>query len=196
MFHSITAEIKSQMSRLEALDAVDRADGTPRLKRLRQIPPETGQFLSLLAASVPPGDIIEIGTSAGYSTLWLILACQETGRKLTTYEVLPEKVQLARDTFSLAKVEDFVTIVECDARQAISDHKEIAFCFLDAEKDVYAACYEQIVPRLVKGGFLIADNAINFRTALEDMLAAALADGSVDAMIAPIGKGLLICRKI
>jgi len=196
MYHPIPAEIKSQMSRLEALDARDRADGTPRLKRLRQIPPETGQFLSLLAASVPPGDIIEIGTSAGYSTLWLILACQETGKKVTTYEVLPEKVQLARETFSLAKVGDFVTIIERDARLALSNHKDIAFCFLDAEKDTYAACYEQVMPRMVKGGILIADNAINFRLALEDMLAAALCDQRVDAMIAPIGKGLLICRKI
>ncbi len=196
MFDTITTEIRSQMNRLEAMDAIDRADGTPRLKRLRQIPPETGKFLALLAASAPPGDFIEIGTSAGYSTLWLILACQETGRVLTTYEVLPEKVQLARETFNLAKVEDFVTIVERDARQAISDHKEMAFCFLDAEKDAYAACYQHVIPRLVKGGFLVADNAINFRSALEDMLTTALNDQNVDAMIAPIGKGLLICRKI
>ena len=196
MFHSISAEIKSQMSRLEALDARDRADGTPRLKRLRQIPPETGKFLALLATSVPPGDIIEIGTSAGYSTLWLILACQETGRKLTTYAVLPEKVQLARETFYLSKVENFVTIVESDGCQALSEHEKIAFCFLDAEKDAYAACYQQVIPRMVKGGYLVADNAINFRTELEDMLTTALDDQTVDAMIAPIGKGLLICRKI
>ncbi len=176
MFHPIPVATKSQMSRLESLDAIDRVDGTPPLKRLRQIPPETGQFLSLLAASVPPGDIIEIGTSAGYSTLWLILACQETGRKITSYEVLPEKVQLARETFRLAEVGEFVTIVEQDARQALSAHKNIAFCFLDAEKDTYAACYEKVIPRMVKGGILVADNAINFRTALEDMLAAALRD--------------------
>ncbi len=196
MFHPIPAATKSQMSRLESLDAIDRVDGTPRLKRLRQIPSETGKILALLAASVPPGDIVEIGTSAGYSTLWLILACQETGRQVTTYEVLPEKVQLARETFRLAEVGEFVTVVEQDARQALSAHKDIAFCFLDAEKDTYAACYEQVIPRMVKGGILVADNAINFRTALEDMLAAALRDQRVDAMIAPIGKGLLICRKI
>ena len=81
-------------------------------------------------------------------------------------------------------------------RQSISNHKDFAFCFLDAEKDVYTACYDQVIPRMVKGGFLIADNAINHRAALEDMLASALDDQSVDATIAPIGNGLLICRKI
>ena len=196
MFHNIPAPIRSQMIRLESIDAADRLDGTPHLKRLRQVPPETGKFLALAAASIPGGDIIEIGTSAGYSSLWIMLACLQAGRKLTTYEVLREKVQLARETFRLANVEDHLSLVEADARYALSLHNKIAFCFLDAEKDVYAACYEQVVPRLVKGGFLIADNAINHRVSLDEFLTAALHDKRLDALIAPIGKGLLICRKI
>ena len=71
MFHDISPEIQIQMQRLEAIDAKDREDGTPRLQRLRQIPPETGKFIALLAANAPAGQMLEIGTSAGYSTLWL-----------------------------------------------------------------------------------------------------------------------------
>jgi predicted O-methyltransferase YrrM len=126
------------MQYLEHADAVDRADGTPRVDRLRQIPPETGKFIALLAASAPKGVILEIGTSGGYSTLWLAIACRETGRTLTTYEVLPEKAKIAEQTFDLAGVTDVVKLVQADARFYINDYPEIAFCFLDAEKEVYA----------------------------------------------------------
>ncbi|PKN83812.1 MAG: methyltransferase, partial [Chloroflexi bacterium HGW-Chloroflexi-7] len=72
---------------------------------------------------------------------------------------------------------------------------KIAFCFLDAEKEVYQECYETVVPKLVKGGLLVADNAINHQATLQPMLDRALADERVDAMIIPIGKGELVCLK-
>src|ERR1035438_8693251 len=105
MFHPIREPVLARMRHLEQLDAVDRQDGTPLLERLRQIPPETGRFLALLAAGAPDGQLIEIGSSAGYSTMWLALACEMTGRSLTTYEVLPEKAAWARETFRVAQVE-------------------------------------------------------------------------------------------
>jgi caffeoyl-CoA O-methyltransferase len=196
MFHSIPPAVLSRMKYLEQLDARDREDGTPRLQRLRQIPPETGRFLALLAATVPEGEYLEIGTSAGYSTLWLSLACRMLGRTITTFEVLPEKVKLARETFQTAQVEDTVRLVAGDARQYLVQYSKIGFCFLDAEKEVYGDCYEAIVPNLVKGGLLVADNAINHRETLQPMLDRALCDERVDAMIVPIGKGELVCRKI
>lgn len=186
----------ARMQYLERQDAQDRGDGTPRLQRLRQIPPETGRFLALLAAGAPAGACLEIGTSAGYSTLWLAMACESQGRCLITFEVLPEKVKLARDTFRMAQVEATVTLVEGDARQHLSQIDGIGFCFLDAEKEVYAECYEMIVPRLVKGGLLVADNAISHQQDLQPMLDRALADERVDALLVPIGKGELVCRKI
>lgn len=173
----------------------NRSDGTPRLERLRQIPPETGRFLLLWAASAPEGAYIEIGTSAGYSALWLALACRATGRRLTTFEVLPRKAQLARHTFVRAGVCDVVELVEDDFLQHAHAIDRIGFCFLDAEKEAYRSCYDAVVPRLVSGGILIADNAINHRETLQPMLDAALADELVDALVVPIGKGELVCRK-
>jgi predicted O-methyltransferase YrrM len=183
------------MEYLEKIDTRDREDGTPRLQRLRQIPPETGKFLALLAAGAPEGKVIEIGTSAGYSTLWLALACEMQGSRIDTFEVLPEKVQLAHQTFQAAQVENIVNLVAGDAREYLEQYDDIAFCFLDAEKEVYADCYELVIPRLVKGGLLVADNAINHRATLQPMLDRALADERVDALIVPIGKGELVCRK-
>jgi len=196
MFHQISKNIQKQMHRLEQIDAKDRKDGTTRLKRLRQIPPETGQFLALQAVNVPEGQIIEIGTSAGYSTLWLALAALETGRKITTYEILEEKIQLAKETFREAEVETVVELVAGDALEYLGEKQEIAFCFLDAEKEIYQACYDTVIPKMVSGGYLIADNAINHQETLQSMIENALRDIRVDAMVAPVGKGLLICRKL
>ncbi len=149
-----------------------------------------------MAAGAPEGAVVEIGTSAGYSTMWIALACEMLGRTLTTFEVLPEKVRIARETFKLAEVEAIVNLVEGDAREHLAHIDEIGFCFLDAEKEVYADCYELVVPRLVKGGLLMADNAINHRETLQPMLDRALSDERVDAMILPVGKGELVCRRI
>ncbi len=195
MFHEIPTAMLDRMHELERRDQEDRIDGTSRLDRLRQIPEETGRFLALWAASAPAGALIEIGTSAGYSTLWLSLACRATARTLTTFEVLPAKVALARETFSRAGVNDLVRLVEGDFLDYADELDQVGFCFLDAKKEVYEACYNAVVPRLVPGGILIADNAINHRETLQPMLDAALADERVDALVVPIGKGELVCRK-
>jgi len=184
------------MEYLEELDTKDRIDGTPRIERLRQIPPETGKFVSLLAASAPKGEFLEIGTSAGYSALWIALACKLNGNKLITFEILEEKAELARETFELTGLQDVVELIEGDARDYIQNYQNISFCFLDAEKEVYEDCYDLIIPNMVKGGILVADNAINHYETLKPMLDKALADERVDALILPISKGELVCRKI
>ena len=196
MFHQISEAMMTEMQRLEQIDAQDRKDGTPRLKRLRQIPPETGRFLALIAANVPEGQMLEIGTSAGYSTLWLSLAAIAIGRKIVTFELLEEKIRLAKETFQAAQVADVIELVSGNALEHLGKYREIALCFLDAEKEIYQACYDAVVLNLVSGGYLIADNAINHREILEPMIEESLRDQRVDAMVAPVGKGLLICRKL
>lgn len=196
MFHNIRLSVAERMRFLEQRDAEDRGDGTPRMQRLRQIPPEAGKFIALLAASAPEGAYLEIGTSAGYSTLWLALAAETLGRRVTTFEVLPEKAAMARETFQMAGVGNVVELVAGDVRRHIENYQKIAFCFLDAEKEAYGEIYDLVIPRMVSGGILVADNAINHREALERMLNQALTDERVDALIVPIGKGELVCRKL
>ena len=196
MFHNIPQAIAERMHYLERMDAQDRGDGTPRDQRLRQISPETGKFLALLAAGAPEGTWIEIGTSAGYSTLWLTLACRKVGNKITTFEWQAEKGKLAEETFKSAGVETTVELIIGDAREYLENYKNVSFCFLDAEKEVYQDCYEAVIPNMVSGGILVADNAISHRDELQPMLDCALNDRRVDALIVPIGKGELVCRKI
>lgn len=196
MFLNIPAAVGRRMEYLEALDARDRKDGTPRLQRLRQIPPETGKFIALVAAGAPAGVWIEIGASAGYSTLWLALAARQVGRKVVTFEILPAKVALAAETFRLAEVTDVVELVAGDARQYLDRYQAVAFCFLDAEKDVYSECYDQLVPRLTSGGWLVADNVISHQAELQPLVTRAESDSRVDALVVPLGNGELVCRKI
>lgn len=196
MFHNIPKEFLDRMQHLESVDARDRRDGTPRSLRLRQISRETGRFIALLAATAPEGDCIEIGTSAGYSTLWLALARRAAERGVVTFEASAEKVGLARETFRLTGLEDVVRCIEGDAREYLTDYDRTSFCFLDAEKEVYLSCYETVIPRMLRGGLLVADNVISHREILEPFIERALRDERADALTVPIGSGLLVCRKL
>jgi caffeoyl-CoA O-methyltransferase len=195
MFNDLNVKVRDVMRELEVRDERDRDDGTPHLERLRQITPETGRFIALWAASAPAGEMVEIGTSAGYSALWLAQACRLRGGRLTTFEILPEKARLARETFERTGVDDVVRLVEGDFLDHVDEFRDIAFCFLDAEKDVYEPCYDAVVPKMVPGAILIADNATSHREDLQSMLDRVLADDRVDAMIATVGKGELVCRR-
>jgi len=196
VFHNIPQAIAERMHYLECMDAKDREDGTPRHLRLRQIPPETGKFIAILAAGAPKGTFIEIGTSAGYSTLWLTLACRKIGNKITTFEWQAEKAKLAEETFRSAGVESMVELITGDAREYLENYKNVSFCFLDAEKELYQDCYEAVIPNMVSGGLFVADNVISHREALKTVVHQALNDERVDALVVPIGKGELVCRRI
>ena len=195
MFHNIPQNMLDRMQYLEETDTRDRQDGTAHLQRLRQIPPDTGRFLALMAANGGNGRYLEIGTSAGYSTMWLALACRAMGRTLTTFEVLPEKVALAQETFEQAGITDIVTLIHGDARDYLAEMEDVAFCFLDAEKEVYEDCYDLLIPRMIPGGILIADNATSHQQALRPFIERVLADTRVDAVVVPMGKGELVVRK-
>ena len=196
MLHNIPDKILTRMRHLEALDARDRVDGTPHKKRLRQIPPDTGRFIAILAAAAPEGTMIEIGASAGYSTLYLALACRETGRRIITFEILEEKAKLAEETFQTAEVNDVVELIRGDARQHLHKYNDISFCFLDADKEMYLECYELAVAHMISGGLLVADNVISHKDIVQPMIHRAMNDDRVDSVIIPLDRGLLVSRKI
>jgi predicted O-methyltransferase YrrM len=195
VFHDIPPPMRERMRQLEEMRARELAGGSSGPMRLLSVPPETGRFLALLAAAAPEGRQVEIGTSGGYSALWLALAARARGRSLTTFEILEEKVRLARETFAAAGVSDVVELVQGDARAHLSKLSDVGFCFLDADKEIYSECYEEIVPRLVPGGLLVGDNAVSHAGVLRSMLDRALSDARVDALVVPIGSGELVCRK-
>jgi caffeoyl-CoA O-methyltransferase len=196
MFHDVPARVLERMRYLEELSAKQKLEGVERFVRLRQIPPETGRFISLLCASAPDGICLEIGTSGGYSGLWLSLACRAAGRKLTTHEISDAKVEIATETFKAAGVDDIVEVIPGDARKHLGRYRKIGFCFLDAEKEAYEECYDLVVPNLVEGGLLVADNVISHEEILKPWVDRTLADPRVDALVIPMGSGELVARKL
>ena len=197
MFNNIPKPILDRMKELEEIDARDRQDGTPHIKRLRQIPPDTGKLLVFLAGMTPAqGAWLEIGTSAGYSALWLSLAARPKGKTLFTFELLPEKAALARETFKKAKVEDVVELKNGDARGHIGDFAEVAFCFVDCEREMYAEIFGLVSPNVVPGGVIALDNVISHMSQLKDFIATVESDASMITVILPVGSGLMVSRKI
>ena len=196
MFHSIPVEVLARMRELEQMDSSERRTGTANIERLRQVPSGTGRFLALIAAAAPEGEFIEIGTSGGYSALWISLACRALGRELTTFEIAEAKVELATEMFRKAGVDDIVSIVSGDAREHLGGRSNVAFCFLDTEKNIYEECYEAVIPNMVSGSILVADNVISHAGSLSGFMDRAESDERMDTMVAPVGEGLLLARRI
>jgi len=196
VFRQIPDEVLARMRELEQMDADERRKGVAAFERLRQVPSGTGRFLTLMAASAPEGAFLEIGTSGGYSALWISLACRARGLKLTTFEMSDAKVALATETFRKAGVDDIVTIVHGDARDHLAGLSGVSFCFLDVEKKFYEECYEAVLPQMVTGAHFVADNVISHAGDLAAFLDRAEGDGRMDSMVVPVGSGVLLARRV
>lgn len=196
MFHEMSAGMVECMRRLQSLDAEQRKQGVPTVDRLCAVSPETGRFLALLAATVPSGALLEIGTSGGYSTLWLALAARVRGQCVQSFERSAAKLSIARDTFARSDVTDIINVTEGDVRNFLPDCRAVAFCFIDHEKSQYIECYEMLMPNLVAGAIIAADNIHSHEEALAPFVDHVIADSRVDAVVIPIGKGVLLVRKI
>lgn len=118
-----------------------------------------GRLLRILTEAVNARNVVEIGTSNGYSGLWICLGLQATGGKLITHEIDPERASLARANFRRAGVEHMVTIVLGDAHETVTRLKEpIDLLFIDADKTGYLDYLNKLLPLVRPGGLILADN--------------------------------------
>jgi predicted O-methyltransferase YrrM len=102
---------------------------------------------------------------------------------------------MAKQTFRVAGVADRIELIEGDFLEKGNSLRKIAFCFLDCEKDVYERCFDIVSSKLVRGGLLVADNAISHHDAMKPMLEKAKSDDRFDCLTVPIGNGEFVCRK-
>ncbi|MHB8973572.1 MAG: O-methyltransferase [Pirellulaceae bacterium] len=115
-----------------------------------------GRVLRQLTEAVGAKRVVEIGTSSGYSTIWLALGARASGGHVFTHEIDPEKVKLARENFTKAGVDDVITIIEGDAHETIKQHKEpLDVVFFDAEKKGYVDYLTQLLPQIRPGGLIL-----------------------------------------
>ena len=184
------------LRRLEDEDRHDREDGTPRERRLRAVTQPVGTFLNLLVKIKDARRIVEVGTSGGYSTLWLATAAGETGGQVTTLEIDPAKIERAQRNVADAGLDGLVTILEGDARETLTTlDGPFDLAFLDAEKDIYLDCLKPLVRLLRPGGLLVADNLLSHAEELAGFREAAQSHPELECLLVPIPRGELLCRK-
>lgn len=159
--------------------------------RARSLDPNAAELLSLLARSAQAKNILEIGTSVGYSTIHLALAAQETGGHVTTLELLPTKVEAARANLAKGGLTQFVTQRQGDALEFLpSMPGPWDLVFLDPEKELYVPAWERFKDNVRPGGLVVADNVLSHADDLKGYLEAVRADGRFDTITVPIGLGL------
>jgi len=123
------------------------------------VPPEDGRALRLLTEAVGAKTVVEIGTSTGYSGLWLCLALQKTGGRLITFEIDPGRAATARKNFQQAGVAERATVVEGDAHEKIAAlAAPLDVVFIDADKEGYVDYLRKLLPLVRPGGLLLAHN--------------------------------------
>ncbi|HEU4343402.1 MAG TPA: class I SAM-dependent methyltransferase [Candidatus Binatia bacterium] len=189
MFHDIPATMRGVMRELEEQNERDQ-------RAVRSVSEDVGRCLALLAVSAPQGAFLELGSSCGYSSLWLSLAARTRGVTLITVELNESKVALVRENIARAGVADSVQAVHDDALDYATRFDEIAFCFSDLQPpELNAKVYEKVVPHLVPGGLLVIDNVTSPRLQTE-LLNRAEKDPRVDSVLLPFPKGDLICRRV
>jgi len=123
------------------------------------VPAQDGKALRLLTEAVDARNVVEIGTSTGYSGLWFCLALQRTGGRLTTFEIDHQRASMARQHFKEAGVDKMVTVVEGDAHQEVAKLKgPIDVAFIDADKGGYIDYLNKLLPLVRPGGLILAHN--------------------------------------
>ncbi len=128
-------------------------------KTYLSVPIQDGRVLRIITEATGAKQVVEIGTSTGYSGLWFCLALRTTGGKLTTFEIDPGRASLARDHFRRAGVDDLVTVIEGDAHVEIKKLKgPIDIVFIDAEKEGYLDYLNKLLPLVRPGGMIFAHN--------------------------------------
>lgn len=172
------------------------SDGDWRDKVLLAVGPETGQLINILARSFTAPSILEIGTSYGYSGIWLAEAAQATGGRLTTLELQGYKSAHAREMSAKAGLADHVDFKVGDALALIAAMPAgIDFVLLDLWKDLYTPCLEAFYPKLNPGAVIVADNMI--RPGGADLLRyqkAVRAKPKMSSILLPVGSGLEVSR--
>ncbi len=140
------------------LAVLDDMDKNQR-RGMMNVPKADGRLLRLLVETTQAKKVVEIGTSNGYSGIWMALALQKTGGKLITHEIDEGRAKLARENFKRAGVEDVITLVFGDAHEEVKKIKgPVDVLFLDADKEGYIDYLDKLVPLVRPGGLIVAHN--------------------------------------
>ena len=182
--------VRSVLARMEAQDADDHGKDIPVSERSLAVGPDSGRLLFALVAPNAGCEVLEIGSSHGYSTIWLAAAARILGGRVVTLEQEPGKIDVWRRNIADAGLEEWAELVEGDAKETLPELEDgFDVVFLDAWKDDYELLFGLARTKLDPGGIVVADNVTTSST-VEAYAAARQADPTLVSVTVTIGHGL------
>ena len=188
---NVTESLQKLLLELERFGLSNDGTIADRPRRMLNITRDTGEFLSVLVRVMNARCVLEIGTSNGYSTLWLALAAKAIKGHVTTVELSDYKLALAAKNFEQSGLAPFITQVSGEAGDVFrgSSDSSFDFVFLDSERSEYLGWWPDIKRVLRKGGLLVVDNATSHSVELASFVAMVSADADFTTCTVPVGNG-------
>ena len=182
---------------LERFGEANDAATNERPRRMLNITRDTGEFLAVLVRAMAARRVLEIGTSNGYSTLWLAEAAGGIGGSVTTVESAEYKSGLASATFARSGLAPFITRIHDDGGQLLQRSEPSAYdlIFLDSERQEYPGWWPELRRVLRRGGLLIVDNAVSHVKELAPFVTLVKADPQFETCLVPVGNGEFLAVK-
>lgn len=183
--------VRAVLDRLEREDAEERAQGLPSEQRSRAVAPTTGQFLFSLVAPQTGCEVLEVGGSRGYSSIWLGAGVRYLGGRVVSIERAPEAAERWRANVRDAGLEEWVELIEADALDVLQELEDIFdVVFIDAEKSQYEHYFAPARQRVEPGGLIVADNVLSHKETLEPYSRARQSDPTLVSTTVPLDRGL------
>jgi predicted O-methyltransferase YrrM len=183
--------VRGVLARLEQEDAAEREQGLPASERSRQVARTTGQFLFALVAPQTDCEVLEIGGSRGYSTIWLAAGVRYLGGRVLSLESDPRKIEVWRQNIADAGLEEWAELVADDAHETLATIDDVFdVVFLDAEKDAYERLFQAARSKVEPGALFVADNVLSHADPLAQYSAARQADPTLESVTIPLDRGI------
>ena len=168
---------------------------TAPAERMRNITPETGEFLRMLVIAGNLRRVLELGTSNGYSTIWLADGCRSVDGRVVTVEIDTAKHAMALENFRLAGAESWIDARLADISDVLPDLRGFDLVFLDTDRSKYVGWWPYLQESLRSDGLLVVDNASNRADELAPFVRAIEETAGFTTVLAPIGKGEVLVLK-
>jgi predicted O-methyltransferase YrrM len=186
--------LKAVLDELYRHGAEHDAGKADRLERLRNLEPDSAQLLAALVRATGARRLLELGTSNGYSTLWLADAVRSVGGRLLSVDVDAERSALAAGNLDRAGLREQVELRVHDAAVTLQETADgsLDMIFMDAERPAYAGYWPDLVRVLRPGGLLAVDNVLSHADQVNDFRSLVRSDERVSEATVPTGAGLLL----
>ena len=185
------------LAELEEFGKASDSSVIERSRRMLNITHDTGEFLSVLIHVAQARRVLEIGTSNGYSTLWLASAARAVGGRVSTVEISEFKIELAAQNFAYSGLAEVITQIHDDAGLVLAGTGNAAFdlIFLDSERIEYPGWWPDIKRVLRPGGLLVVDNATSHAGQLAPFVSLVKADPEFVTCLVPVGNGEFLATR-